>query len=180
MVDGYFPEQHLSVYVWSFHLYSDENNIFPILLNSFARWHFCGQLCDVSEWQSPGNTKATATAVSSPGYQTPKLCRGLESGSPEGSKYNFGACLACWDLRVGGWRSEKYETLHNVRVKSEYPIFLDSFNHSFKKHFLSAYYAPSIVIDNVLALGHQIQRLNGEQNRQKFLPLWRLHSGRQR
>lgn len=105
---------------------------------------------------------------------------GLSRGSPEVSKYNFGACLACWDLRVGGWRSEKYETLHNVRVKTEYPVFLDSFNHSFKKHFLSAYYAPSIVIDNVLALEHQIQRLNGEQKRQKFLPLWSLHSGRER
>ena len=105
---------------------------------------------------------------------------GLSRGSPEVSKYNFGACLACWDLRVGGWRSEKYETLHNVRVKTEYSVFLDSFNHSFKKHFLSAYYAPSIVIDNVLALEHQIQRLNGEQKRQKFLPLWSLHSGRER
>lgn len=83
-------------------------------------------------------------------------------------------------LKVGGRRSEKYETLHNVRVKTEHPVFLDSFNHSFKKHFLSAYCAPGIVLDNVLALEHQIRRLNGEQKRQKFLPLWRLHSGRER
>ena len=53
--------------------------------------------------------------------------KGLSQGSTEGSKYNFGACLAYWDLKVGAWRSEKYETLHNVGVKTEYPVFLHSF-----------------------------------------------------
>lgn len=53
--------------------------------------------------------------------------KGLSQGSTEGSKYNFGACLAYWDLKVGGWRSEKYETLHNVWVKTEHPVFLHSF-----------------------------------------------------
>lgn len=87
-----------------FYLYENGNNIFPILLNTFASWHLCRGLCDVSRSEGLGNTEATATAVHPENAKHQSDVWGLRWGCTEGSGCNLGNSLASWDLEteVGG------------------------------------------------------------------------------
>ena len=46
----------------------------------------------------------------------------LNWGSTEGPTCNLGACRACWDLEVGGWRNGKYKT-HSTASSSTSCLF---------------------------------------------------------
>lgn len=124
------------------YLYRDENNIFPILLNSFASWHFCGWLCDVAECQSPGNTDATAT-VSSLGYQTPEVCQGLELGQ----FWRIMSSAALPNMlgpMVERRRNEKYK-IHSIPSSQISTSCLSWFIHSFFQQ---------VLIENLLCTWH--------------------------